>query len=194
MIFGDGARLAAAATMAGAMALLSGCAQPERIAGANWVGPATSAHGQEYTPPAGLSGDVTGWVVLRCQVGSAQNLRLCSVMHEAPAGQGFGAAAIRLKDGLRIREAGPGASIYQRVHFCQPEAPADCQQAKAASAVFAGQLADIDAMIRFHDCRGAAALARQTGEPAAELDVSIRCGGGADPARPARAGTAVHIP
>ena len=119
----------------------------------------------------------TGWVVMKCRVSPSRTLGICAVLHEEPLGLAFGDAAVRLKDGLKIHELGSGPEIYQRVHFCHPESPAACDQARAASAAFTAQLGEIDSMIRFRDCRGASALAREIGEPSIELSVSTRCSG-----------------
>jgi TonB family protein len=59
-------------------------------------GPPSSPALLAFYPPVALAAGVSGWVSLSCERSDRGTLINCSVTSEAPAGQGFGAAALAL--------------------------------------------------------------------------------------------------
>lgn len=53
---------------------------------------------QSYYPPAALAAGVGGHVWLNCTRTAQYQLKDCQLLEEAPAGQGFGAAALRMAE------------------------------------------------------------------------------------------------
>jgi hypothetical protein len=178
-----------------ACACLVGCATSERVNGANWIGPPESPSGREYTPQRAADLGISGWVVLRCRVGSDQRLLLCLVLHEEPVGWGFAEAAIRTKNGMKIQSRNDGvpyrpaagAIVDVPVFFCPTIGSPNCvADQRVAAANFKLQLSTVASMIRAGDCAGALKVAAEMKDPTFAAMVDYNCKPGA-PLAPAAA-------
>lgn len=77
------------------------------------------------TPPIVRFLGLSGFVRLACGLGEDGRLGPCSVAAEAPAGLGYGPAALSLASAYQLppSEASPGATVAVRVEFPRPEQP-----------------------------------------------------------------------
>lgn len=127
---------------------LAACSH-ETIQGNNWIGPATIPRGREITPEAAMRDDVAGWAMLNCAVVENNRTGDCQIVADFPQGMGFGAAALKLQNGMDVTRdenfgrlaRSPGKRFFVPVVFC-PSGTADwCPpQMKAAAITFSENL------------------------------------------------------
>ena len=163
-------------------AATSGC---ESVQGANWDGPRSLPPGAQYAPRIVAEQRVAGWVVLRCRLGQNQTATQCRTVAEAPEGGGFAEAALRVSQGVRVREASVpgerlpslGQSFNLPVGFCPPFR-SECQaQVNAQAMAFANRLALINRAVEQGDCASALRDASATGFGALVRMTRESCGG-----------------
>lgn len=77
-------------------------AQAPVIVAPNWLKRPGAKEFARFYPEAAARRGVGGTAAISCQVSAAGNLGGCSVIRESPAGQGFGAAALRLAAYFRM--------------------------------------------------------------------------------------------
>lgn len=68
---------------------------PKTIRNPSWLARPTSEQLADFYPPRALDREVAGQAVLDCLVTASGQLTRCSVSGETPAGEGFGAAALK---------------------------------------------------------------------------------------------------
>ena len=75
---------------------------PARIDKPSWIQMPTADQMERHYPRRALENGTTGSAVLRCAVTITGNVSACSVISETPAGEGFGAAALKLSRYFRM--------------------------------------------------------------------------------------------
>lgn len=135
---GAGAGLALALGVAGCA---SGEMLPEEIRGSNWAGAQVTPPGQELYPPAAQAQGVPGVVLMQCVMAADGRLADCEVIFENRPGWGFGAAGLRVAEGIRIPVGSipVGATVLQPAGFCNDER--GCRESRAELAAFRAEFA-----------------------------------------------------
>ena len=117
--------------------LLCSCAtpEPEHVVGANWVGPADTPLGKEYTPARARRWDTEGLAIVQCLADGEQKPNDCKVIYEWPQDFGFGEAALKLTAKLMVSTTkgydghvlATGEPFINPVFFCPAARDAECR-------------------------------------------------------------------
>jgi TonB family protein len=106
--------LAAAAAIAGSVAVRSAGAQGEHV----WVEAPTVADIAAAYPARARAAGVGGQVELTCEMARDGHPRDCAALKETPGGYGFGAAAVKLATRLKVSDQGlTNQNIFIPVSF-----------------------------------------------------------------------------
>ena len=130
---------AAAVWVTGSLAVcLAGCeTTSESIVGPAWGGDRENEGSRMFYPAGALADDVSGVVVVQCEVGPASRLVNCEILYETPTGYGFGAAALAMQRQINVpAEVAVGKKTVVTIPFCTDErscaaAAADGQRARS---------------------------------------------------------------
>lgn len=104
----------------------------EVVMGPGWMGARLNTGARMNYPAAALDAGVSGVVMVACKVAEAGMLRDCRVARETPPGWGFGAAAVRMHENVRVPAGTPGGPAVFTVPFCVT--PESCAAQTAISA------------------------------------------------------------
>jgi TonB family protein len=119
-----------ASVLLGAGMLLPGCSSSgEVVLGPAWNGPRLNTGSRMNYPAAALNAGVTGVVMVACTVTETRELRDCRAARETPTGWGFGEAAVRMHQNVRVPPATPSGPAFFTVPFCMSPESCDAQTA-----------------------------------------------------------------
>jgi hypothetical protein len=172
--------------LAGLIAI-AGCGTPERVIGQNRNGAKSTPSGMEFFPEQARQRNMTGWVELRCLMGSEQRALDCEAIAETPPGWGFADAALQMRRQIEGRDGSefgntpppPGHIIYIPVGFCLPDKTEPCiAEHHKAVAEFAERAGRVEALMDRRRCREAMDGAAQIDQPRFSSFVAAHCLGG----------------